>query len=427
MVAKITFPKRLEAALNYNENKVAQQKASILHASGFLKEASQMNFYEKLGGFERLNELNERATTKTIHISLNFDPSEKLSNQKLIDIANTYMERIGFGEQPFLVYSHGDAGHPHIHIVSNTIREDGSRINTHNIGRNSSEKARKEIEQAFALVKAQKGMREVNPTIKPIDPEKAVYGKSETKRAISNVVTAVFNQYKFASLPEYNAILRQFGVMADRGKEDGRIYNNEGLLYRLLDEQGNKIGVPIKASTITCRPTLKNLVAKFENKEAKEPFKEHTRVAIDKQLREAQSIQELIALLAKQNVYTVLRQNANGQLYGITFVDNKSKCVFNGSDLGKGYSATGLQRGIANQPFEKEVTTPNNDSNTLNGSNNSSKKMDSIHQLQKLDYPAQKSDSILDTVLSVKEQLDGVPSSLLQKKRKKKNRKNNHL
>ncbi|MFX9193231.1 relaxase/mobilization nuclease domain-containing protein, partial [Acinetobacter baumannii] len=71
-----------------------------------------MNFYQKLAGFERLNSLNERATTKTLHVSLNFDASEKLAESKLLQIANDYMNNIGFGEQPFLVYKHEDAGHP---------------------------------------------------------------------------------------------------------------------------------------------------------------------------------------------------------------------------------------------------------------------------------------------------------------------------
>lgn len=97
MVAKITFPKRVVAALNYNENKVNQDKAECLYAGNFLKDANAMNFYNKLEGFERLNELNEIAQTKTIHISLNFDPSEKLSADKLVKIASDYIEKIGFG------------------------------------------------------------------------------------------------------------------------------------------------------------------------------------------------------------------------------------------------------------------------------------------------------------------------------------------
>ena len=128
MVAKITIPKSIEAALNYNEKKVQKGSAVCLHAANYLKDAKDMNFYQKLNGFERLNSLNERATTKTLHVSLNFDPSEKLAETRLLQIASDYMERIGFGNQPYLVYKHEDAGHPHIHIVSTTIKADGSRI-----------------------------------------------------------------------------------------------------------------------------------------------------------------------------------------------------------------------------------------------------------------------------------------------------------
>src|SRR6266542_365996 len=103
MVAKITIPKSVEAALNYNEKKVQNGTAECLHGANYLTSAEKMNFYQKLNGFETNNRLNKRATTKTLHVSLNFDPSEKLSNDKLAEIAVTYMDKIGFGEQPYLV------------------------------------------------------------------------------------------------------------------------------------------------------------------------------------------------------------------------------------------------------------------------------------------------------------------------------------
>ncbi len=173
-----------------------------LHAANYLNDAKNMNFYQKLNGFKRLNSLNNRATTKALHVSLNFNPSEKLNDNKLIEIASVYMDKIGFGEQPFIIYKHEGAGHPHVHVVSNTIRENGSRINTHNMGRNQSEKARKEIEQLFGFAKAERQQKLLFQKIKSFDIEKASYGKHETKRNISNIVTAVFNQYKFSSLPE---------------------------------------------------------------------------------------------------------------------------------------------------------------------------------------------------------------------------------
>ncbi|NOT52214.1 MAG: relaxase/mobilization nuclease domain-containing protein [Chitinophagaceae bacterium] len=419
MVAKIATPKSIEAALNYNEKKVQKSKAVCLHAANYLKDAKDMNFYQKLAGFERLNSLNERATTKTLHVSLNFDPSEKLAESKLLQIASAYMEMIGFGQQPYLVYKHEDAGHPHIHIVSTTIKADGRRINTHNIGRNQSEKARKEIEQLYGLVKAERQQQLPKPGIKPVDVEKAVYGKSETKRSISNIVGAVYSQYKFTSLPEFNAALKQFNVVADRGKEEGRVFKNRGLVYRILDAAGNKVGVPIKASSIGCKPILANLEKKFAaNEAAKESLKPFVKIKLDDCLSQSpSSIQELTEQLKQKNIYTVLRQNTEGRLFGITFVDNQNKVVFNGSDLGKGYSAAALQSRLAagtEKSLNQDETKDSRAGGSIHNERSQQKQQDKTIPL------TTKRESPLDVLLSTKEQYDNIPNSLLKKKRKKK-------
>ena len=419
MVAKITIPKSIEAALNYNEKKVQKGNAVCLHVANYLNEAKDMNFYQKLNGFERVNILNDRATTKTLHVSLNFDPSEKIVDDKLLKIAELYMNKIGFGEQPFIIYKHEDAGHPHIHIVSTTIKADGSRINTHNIGRNQSEKARKEIEQLYGLVKAERQQQLMKPGIKPVDAQKAIYGKSETKQSISNVVGAVFSQYKFTSLPEFNAALKQFNVVADRGKEEGRIYKNRGLVYRILDVNGNKVGVPIKASSIACKPILDNLEKKFTNNDpSKEALKQRTKNAIDDCLQTSKGdMKNLVDGLLQKQIYTVLRQNTEGRLYGITFVDNQNKVVFNGSDLGKGYSAATLQSRLAtgNEKSQKQDETTGNSSG-----GGRQKEMGQVKHQEKTITPVVKSESLLDILFSAREQFDYTPAGLLKKKRKKK-------
>ncbi|MNQ97588.1 hypothetical protein D3C85_1132440 [compost metagenome] len=52
---------------------------------------------------------------------------------------------------------------------------------------------------------------------------------------------------------------------------------------------------------------------------------------------------ELTKALEKQGINIVLRTNTEGMLYGITYVDHTTKCVFNGSSLGKEYSAKAIQ------------------------------------------------------------------------------------
>lgn len=332
--------------LNYNEQKVQQKKAETLHAQNFSKDTAQLNFYDKLNNFKKLMQLNERTTTNTLHASLNFDPSENLSKDKLIDIAHSYMEKIGFKNQPYLIYQHFDAGHPHIHIVTTNIKRDGSRISMHNMGMNQSEKARKEIEMEFGLVKAESKKLQSAFQIHPVNAQKAAYGKTETKQAISNVLGLVINQYKYSSLPELNAILKLYNVVAERGEKGSRMYEGGGLTYRVLDENGNKIGVPIKASAFYLKPTLPSLEKKFAlNDELKQPHAKRLRSAIDYafQKQKKPGLSKLIQALEKEKISVVLRVNKEGMLYGITYVDHQSKCVFNGSDLGKAYSAKMIQ------------------------------------------------------------------------------------
>ena len=198
MVARITTPHSIQRALNYNEQKIKKGQAELLHAANYLKDVEQLNFYDKLKRFTDLINLNERAKTNTLHISLNFHNSDMLSKEKITEIADEYMHKIGFGEQPYLVYQHHDSGHPHIHIVTTNIKADGKRIDTFNIGRNQSEKARQELEQKYKLVQAA-GRRITEEEIRPVS-QKIQYGKSETKRAITNVLEYVLKNYKYSSL-----------------------------------------------------------------------------------------------------------------------------------------------------------------------------------------------------------------------------------
>lgn len=175
MVVKITSPLSLSSALNYNEKKVQKGQAECIHAGNYILNPEQMKFHHKLERLQNLISLNERTKkTNTLHISLNFDPCEKYSKEVLTSTVQTYMEKIGFGKQPYLVYQHNDAGHPHVYIVTTTIQSDGKRIDTYNIGRKQSEKARKEIEQDYRLVKAQGKKSQVVSEITPANVQKAL-------------------------------------------------------------------------------------------------------------------------------------------------------------------------------------------------------------------------------------------------------------
>lgn len=357
MVAVIHTSSSLRNALNYNEQKVKEQVATCLSAVHYPKDLEHLNFYQKLNRLQNQAALNVRTKVNSVHISLNFDPSEKLSEERLREIADTYLQKIGFAKQPYLLYQHHDSGHPHVHIVTTNIKSDGKRIELHNLGKNQSEKARKEMEISFGLVKAEDSKQRQAWELKPVNVQKVQYGRSETKRAITNVLDAVLKNYKYSSLPELNAVLQHYNVIADRGNENSRVYQNNGLTYRILDENGEKVGIPIKASDFYNKPTLKFLEERFLlNEAAKQSHKTRVKNTIDLAFlkQPKQSLESLMKALEKEGINTVSRQNADGIIYGLTYVDHKTKCVFNGSVIGKPYSAKGiLER--CNEPQQAPV------------------------------------------------------------------------
>ncbi|MDB5159432.1 MAG: Relaxase/Mobilization nuclease protein [Mucilaginibacter sp.] len=343
MVARISTPSKVAKALNYNEYKVGEGMAELIWTAGYLKDMEQLNFYEKLEGFQRLIDLNN-SKTNSLHISLNFAESDVLDRGKLIQLADDYLARIGFGEQPYLVYQHFDAGHPHVHVVTCSIREDGSRIDTYKIGERLSKPATIELEQLYGLIVADKKQQREVFRQAPINAQKVAYGKVPTRRAISNVLLSVLDKYHYTSLPELNALLRLYNVTADRGSPDSQTYLNNGLVYRVLDEKGNKIGVPIKASSLHGQPTLKNLTEKFvANGQPKQKEKIKLRTAIDLALHQQVTLDRLVAILKRQGIDVVMHRSVKGEIFGMTFIDHTTKCVFKGSDLGKDYGAKAIQ------------------------------------------------------------------------------------
>jgi hypothetical protein len=413
MVARIITGKSLRGALHYNENKVLEGKAELILASGFAGDIDRMNFSQKLQRFENLLMLNPKVKTNTLHISLNFDSAEKLTDETLQQIAVTYMEKIGFGDQPFLAYRHNDAGHDHIHLVTTNIQSTRERIDLHNIGAIQSEKARKEIEIEYNLVKAESKQYKPEPGIKTINPAKVDYGLLSTKRAISNTVNAVINAYKFTSLAELNAVLKQFNVTADRGAEDTLMFQKKGLMYSLLDENGNKIGIPIKSSSLYTKPTLRSLEKQFvKHEQGRLQYKQGLKQSIYRIIREnPKSKQKFLQALKAQGIAAIFRIGANGQAFGITYVDHRNKTVFNGSDLGKAYSAKAILDAIGQSNPTQKVT-----GKSIKTSKISLKPVEKTDTLQPKNETPKFSSMLLETLM--KDHFD--PSGHPPKKKKRK-------
>ncbi|GAB2610246.1 relaxase/mobilization nuclease domain-containing protein [Belliella aquatica] len=379
MVAKITTGKAIRGLLHYNENKMQQQVAKLIHAQGFMGRVDEMTLAQKLYRFQKLTNLNRRTKTNAVHISLNFSQKDKLDDDKLKYIAQTYMERIGFGKQPFLVYRHDDANHPHIHIVTTNIAQTGKRIETHNLGKTLSETARKALEVELNLVVAEE-QKSSQLIYQPL--EKASYGKAETKALISNIVTEVMRTYHFESFAGFKAVLAQFNIDASLVIRKGDSMHKNGLVYNILDSRGKKVSLPIKSSSIYNKPTFDRISKKalFNKKNKSDASLKLVKANLMERIMVVKTTNNckqigLVAfqeLLKKKGVFLHLIFNESGRLYGCTYVDNLQRSVFKGSELGKDFTAQAI-----NNAFELVgVNEENLNATSLKEKSNSSKAFD---------------------------------------------------
>lgn len=428
MVAVIKVASSMHRIFNYNENKVKEGVAECIGAENYPLNAEDMSLKMKLNFLFKRMELNENVKRNSLHISLNFDPSESgLTNEKLMGIAKAYMEKVGFGEQPFLAYRHYDAGHPHIHLVTTNIEANGKRIDLHHLGIRKSEPARKETEKEFNLVVAEGRNQKEGYQLEPIVMGKVQYGKLESKKALNSVLRGVLDNYRYTSLPELNAVLRQYNVLADRGSENSRIYKGGGLVYRILDQQGKSIGVPIKASDFYNRPTLKFLEEKFSGNEVKRlAFKSRIKNAVDHALfGKPHSLEELVKVLEKQGIHVALRKSETGLVYGVTYVDHQTKCVFNGSALGKAYSAKALQeKCLRREVFEPNLLTHSaqkQKEERLQTQHTAAETKENFNE-SKASSMSTRDENLLNVLLQTEQAADYIPNSLKRKRRKRKRR-----
>lgn len=343
--------------LLYNEQKLEEDQARFLGAFNYWQEIDRLTFDDKLHRLQEQMVLNERSQAKIVHLSLNFHPNDQLSDKTMREIAGEFMQKIDFADQPALVYRHLDAGHPHMHVVTTNIRPDGSRIkndlraprhlmeicagldNRYHLTPAIPGSIRRAYDDTMARLFADKERQPI-PKQTPDQPLK--YGQSPTKTSIERVLNHVLDQYHYTSLDQLNAALSIYRVRADRGSEQGRMYQCRGLYYRMIDENGRKIGAPIKASSFDQRPTLDYLEKKFIQGHFQQRNVQQMRETVNSVLQQYHPENRVSLSDYFHQRQTQLVVPAPGK--GFYYIDSASNTVYKDSDLGVDYMADAVLR-----------------------------------------------------------------------------------
>lgn len=314
-----------------------QDKGEILMTNKMIETADGKYSVAQLArSFEPYLVANRNTEKHTLHISLNPDPKDKVSDEKYRELAQLYMNEMGYGDQPFIVFKHTDIDRSHIHIVSVCIDEEGKKISDQ-FEKIRSMKVCRELEKKFGLISAVEKQPKQNQKIfRPID-----YKSGDIKSQIASVIRHIPSYYQFQSLGEYNALLSLFNMTVEKveGELQGQL--KRGLLYFPLDDQGKKAGNPFKASLFGKNAGIDALEKHFNacKNKSNQLVKQNLKGSITEAHHSSKDEQAFKNKLEKEEIDTVVRKNDKGRIYGITFIDHGSKTVWNGSRLGKEFSA----------------------------------------------------------------------------------------
>ena len=347
MVAKISLGNSLYGALVYNGEKINKEKGRLLDTNKIFNDGTgTVNIHRAFEDFKRWMPANSKAEKTMMHISLNPHPDDRLSDVDYARLAHEYMEKMGFGDMPYLVFKHEDIDRHHIHIVSLRVRPDGTCISDRNNFYRSKDICR-ELEKKYGLKPAERQKITPDMPIKKIDPN------GDIKRQVANTVKMVGMRWKFQSMGEYNAILGLYNVRCEQtdGRVNGREYH--GLVYFATDDNGNTIATPFKASRLGKFASRTAIDNRFERAKDKIDIRPTKRMVAEA-MAFASGKDDFIAGLKERNIDLVLRYTEDGRIYGATFIDHNTMTVLNGSRIGKEFSANALQRWFDN-PGQKPV------------------------------------------------------------------------
>lgn len=339
MVIRISSGSAPTGAVYYNENKVGKGEAERLAVRNYrnvYRPVDELGLATVAAKLEQQAALNDKFKKPTFHASLSLAQGEKPTAGELLAIADRYMDGLGYGKQPYVVYQHFDTDHTHLHIVSVRVDSAGKKV-PDTYERERSNKIRQEIEQEFGLQVAERAaLRPERKELQPIE-----YGQGDLKRDISTVVQGVLKDFTFSSFNQYNQLLGIYNVKATEVALEGK---KPGLIYSALDSTKAAVGATFKASALPQQPTMETVNRRINaGKKLKGDRVGGIRKAADNALTQSRGWDDFQQRLSRAGIEVIPHQGKDGNLFGLSFVDVRQRAIYTGSELGKSFTAGSLK------------------------------------------------------------------------------------
>lgn len=283
MIARILKSTTAFPSIGYSENKVEKGEAVLTSAENFPEIFTSIDYYQSY--LISLSEINPQVKNNQFHATISTvertHSAEELT-EELTEIAKKWMTEMGYGEQPFLVYFHGDTENNHVHVISCRVAINGSRINP--------------------------GFE----NLRSVDAIDRVMNENLSYRAEKDF-DEVLNSYQFSTNAQGRLLLEQKGWKTD--EKDGKL---------LLVKNGQ---VQYKVDKSVFDDKIKNY--QIDEKRQKQL------TAIIHQYKEGLSVEELKNVLKEKfGIDLILHTGKNHTIpYGYTVIDNANKAVYKGTHI----------------------------------------------------------------------------------------------
>jgi hypothetical protein len=245
MTGNMIKGKGFRGALRYNMEKVTKNVAEVLDHS--FVEVSEKSIMKEV---QMIKILRPNLQKFFYHTSINFPPTEDLTNAVMTKIGQDYLSESGFTQHQYIMFRHHDANHPHLHILVNRIGYDGKVLSDSNDFA-QCEKILRDLEKKYNLTevissKQAKGRAVTKDELEMMKRTNAPSHKMQLQQIIKHTLTSKLN----LSTSEFVKALEDKGInilfnQASTGYVSGISYSYEGMTFT-----GSKLGNDFKWTTI---------------------------------------------------------------------------------------------------------------------------------------------------------------------------------
>lgn len=349
--------------LGYNENKVAMGTAKVIYHQGI---SDIRNPRESFAVYEKAN---VRTVNVALHLSINpsAEENQRLTPKTITKIAREYMEGMGYGQQPYIIYQHDDIDRRHYHIVSIKVDKNGRKIKDSNnyrtskalleklgkkygfvIGNGEQQVNNQAVKKEWAPKPKMYWERDIMQPIAPFNPK-----AGHIYKQVEHIVAGAM-EYKFHSVDQFFQILSDFGLKTTaRQNADGSVsftfqgYNQKTDKATSKPIDGDKLYIPSYGQIRYKANTGKYDAGRGETRRASN--------IVSSCLPYAKSETHLYNMLAKQGISMTVQRNEKGTIANVFFIDHRTRCCFSTSNDDHFFDLREFQRADA-QAWENRET-----------------------------------------------------------------------